>query len=312
MPPPPPAPVRESSYELNQDDELVIVERPPLPERRPQSYISDLLSQNDTCSGRSARSRSPQKGLASGPGLASTPEAETVHPPQQTSTTVTSCTLDRKQNCLAQDTREAAEHKHKDESDDLNIILSHPLHLRLQSELEDARIQRKRLEDDLSEKSSKLAKRESELAERDSELAEARKGWRKVAGELDKIRTKGQGFYQVTDQYLVDKTSSLRYSIRNFAIQYFEGEMKREVQIKASKYLELYIQPTTPDSTAYQELFRSPKRCPSLIQGILWRVLYGTIFDQFQWAGGAGDDVYLLCKTLRPSELSVHCHNLID
>jgi hypothetical protein len=306
MPPPPPAPVRENSYELNQDDELVRERRPPLPERRHQSYISDISNQNKTCSGRSARSRSPQKGLAS------TPEAETVHQLQQASTTGTSCTLDRTQNYLAQDTREADEHKHKDESNDLNIILLHPLHLRLQSELEDARTERKELEDDLFEKSSELAKRESELAERDSELAEVRKGWRKVAGELNKIRTKGQGFYQVTDQYLVDKTSSLRYSIRNFAIQYFEGEMKREVQIKPSEYLEFYIQPTTPDTTAYQELFRSPKRCPSLIQGILWRVLHGTIFNEFQWAGRPGDHVYRLCQRLRPSELSVHCHNLID
>jgi hypothetical protein len=43
----------------------------------------------------------------------------------------------------------------------------------------------------------------------------------------------------------------------------------------------------------------------------LWRVLYGTIFNQFEWAGGVGDHVYHLCKTLRPSELSSHCHILI-
>lgn len=167
---------------------------------------------------------------------------------------------------MTQDPRKAAEHKHKDESDDLSIILSHPRYLQLQSDLEDARLKCKKLDDDLFEKSAELAKRESELTERESELAEARKGWRKVAGELNKIRTKGQGFYQVTDQYLIDKTNTLRYSIRNFAIQYFEGETKGEVQIKATRFFELYIQPTTPGSTAYQEFFRSPKRCPSLIR----------------------------------------------
>jgi hypothetical protein len=231
MPPTPPIPPRESSYELNEDDELVPTERPPLPERRPQSYISDLskttrnltASQNDSCSGRAARSRSPQKGLASGPRLASVPEPETIHVLPQASINVASCDLDRKQNYLTQDPRKAAEHEHNDEFDDLSIVLSHPLHLQLQSDLEDARIKCKKLEDDLFEKSAELAKRESELTERESELAEARKGWRKVASELNKIRTKGQGFYQVTDQYLIDKTNSLRYSIRNFSIQYFEG-----------------------------------------------------------------------------------------
>ncbi|KAF8853527.1 hypothetical protein BDZ45DRAFT_598493 [Acephala macrosclerotiorum] len=177
------------------------------------------------------------------------------------------------------------------EQDLRKAVLSHPAYQQLHKELGEAQQYRTMLE--------------NELAEKNADLDEVRKGWRKAANKLNKIRVHGQGFYQVTDQYLIDKTCNLRYNIRNFSIQYFEGELMEEVAAKPTKFLELYIQPTTPGTRMYEAFFDSPRRCPSLIQAFLWRVLVGSIFNQLRWAGDVAAHVWTLSNALRPKPISL-------
>lgn len=140
---------------------------------------------------------------------------------------------------------------------------------------------------------------EKELSQRNIEVEDIRKRWKQVARELDKFRAQGQGFYQVTDHYLIDLATRLRYNIRSFAIQYFGGELHRNVRMERTDFWDRYMTDATPDYEAY---LASPGRRPSIIQSFLWKVLEGQIFGRFLWAGRASKHVRNLCQLLRPRE----------
>ncbi|KAL3455941.1 hypothetical protein BJX64DRAFT_294551 [Aspergillus heterothallicus] len=143
---------------------------------------------------------------------------------------------------------------------------------------------------------------QTENARKAADLDVLRKRWKAAARELDKARSQNQGFYQVTDNYLIDLTQQLRYNIRNFAIQYFGGELKNGKPTLESKpaYWDKYMAPTTPGSLDCEVLIMSSERRPSVVQAFLWRFLAGHIFDQFRWAAENAITLRNLCRLLRP------------
>jgi len=144
---------------------------------------------------------------------------------------------------------------------------------------------------------------QADLKQKSFEAEEIRKRWKQAARELDKLRSQSQGFYQVTDQYLIQLTTQLRYNTRSFAIQYFGGELRENANIKETGYWKDYMEPATRDTSAYDYLM-SNGRCPSIIQAFLWRFLIVEIFDNFRWAGEASGPSWQLSSFLKPSEWS--------
>ncbi|KAH8647091.1 hypothetical protein BGZ60DRAFT_535442 [Tricladium varicosporioides] len=235
-------------------------------------------SQRQTRSLRSERSTSPLKRPLAQLGAAGVQvsEAENLYPPLAT---VTHGIVKGSRIIQRDVEQEGQGRESKQESNELKLAIL---------QLENERRECERLEMLLTSKNAELEgerqkyeSRELDWEEKYTELEkerdEVRKGWRKAAKELNKISVQGQGFYQVTDQFLIDKTSVLRYSIRNFAIQYFDGEMKQGVKLRPTEYFEAFIKPLT--QPVYEELILSPTRCSSFVQSILWRVLTEEVFE---------------------------------
>ncbi|KAL4975546.1 hypothetical protein BDW66DRAFT_167051 [Aspergillus desertorum] len=158
------------------------------------------------------------------------------------------------------------------------------------------------LERSLQAESTQRERAQQELRQRQSELDVLRKRWKQAARELDKARSQGQGFYQVTDNYLIELTTRLRYNIKNFALQYFDGELKEpRPKFDKPKLWDKYMQTTTPEPLDCELLMLSERR-PSAVQAFIWRFLVGEVFDNFRWAGELGITLRNMCLFLRPGQ----------
>ena len=159
-----------------------------------------------------------------------------------------------------------------------------------------------KLQNDLTMERELREHAQLDLSQRNIDVEETRKLWKRAARELDRTRSQSQGFYQVTDPYLVGLTKQLRYNIQSFAIQYFAGERHNELQFEAPILWQSYMELATGRTTDYKFWLSSQDKCASIIQAFLWRVLVGKIFDRFRWAGDAGKELFELCRFLKPSE----------
>lgn len=121
--------------------------------------------------------------------------------------------------------------------------------------------------------------------------------WKKAAKELDGLRVQGQGFYQVTDNYLCDLIIQLRYKIRDFGIQYFSEELSKCPRFEPNRVWKDYMVSTTRDRS-YLDLVECSETRPSVIQAFLWRVIVQEVFCKFRWAGSASSPVTKLSKDL--------------
>ncbi|KAL4949242.1 hypothetical protein BDW69DRAFT_198241 [Aspergillus filifer] len=155
------------------------------------------------------------------------------------------------------------------------------------------------LERSLQAESAQKDRAQTDLAKRTKELDDMRKRWKQAARELDKTQSQHQGFYTVTDNYLIDLTTQLRYNIRNFAIQYFGSDGKKVGKFEKGKEWEKYMATTTPEPSDC-EVFLLSERRPSVIQAFIWRFLVGQVFDHFRWAGETGITMRNMCLFLRP------------
>ncbi|KAL4813280.1 hypothetical protein BDW67DRAFT_168595 [Aspergillus spinulosporus] len=156
------------------------------------------------------------------------------------------------------------------------------------------------LERSLQAESTQRERMQQELHQKHSELDVLRKRWKQAARELDKARSQSQGFYQVTDNYLIELTTRLRYNIKNFALQYFDGELKGpRPRFDKPKVWDKYMQTITPEPLNCEVLMLSDRR-PSAVQAFIWRFLVGDVFDHFRWAGELGATLRRMCHELRP------------
>ncbi|KAL4880680.1 hypothetical protein BJY04DRAFT_218836 [Aspergillus karnatakaensis] len=134
--------------------------------------------------------------------------------------------------------------------------------------------------------------RNKEIAgERDKAAAQAEENWKlwkSTARELRKAKH-SPGLPQVTDSQLTGLIQQLRYSIRDFAVQYFTGISRSSFSNDWFDVWESCMIPTTPGTDMYEQYIRSPSRCSSVIQGMLWRLLVSKVFGNFVWAGKAGE-----------------------
>ncbi|KAI1771009.1 hypothetical protein F4818DRAFT_430879 [Hypoxylon cercidicola] len=138
------------------------------------------------------------------------------------------------------------------------------------------------LTNELNDEKKLRAEAEKEVLELKDRLTAARMKWKQAARELDEARSQNQRFNQVTDDELKSMAEQLRYTIRNFAIQYFsKPPSPQQFVLKRHKY-DAYL-PSTPNS--HRLYLKRPEHCPLLIERFIWRVLINHIFERFLWAG---------------------------
>ncbi|KAL4924495.1 uncharacterized protein BDV17DRAFT_295390 [Aspergillus undulatus] len=134
---------------------------------------------------------------------------------------------------------------------------------------------------------------EEVISERDKAKAQAEENWKlwkNTARELRRIK-QTPTHHQVTDSQLTGLIQQLKYAIRDFAVQYFKGVSRSRIPEDRFDIWNSYMVPTTPGTDAYQEYIKSPSRCASIIQAMLWRLLDDRVFGKFAWAGKAGDSL---------------------
>ncbi len=184
----------------------------------------------------------------------------------------------------------------------------------LQQQLDTDHALRGKVESELRQREAELEENGKQWEVQMKEMKEMKSRWKQIARELNGLRAQGQRFYQVTDTYLVGLITPLRYSIRNFSIQYFSGKLSQQLGSKLPKYTgdfwEYYVKATTPRSKAYLDYLDCPTRRPSVIQAILWRFISTELFGNFRWVGAASNLMWDLSRTLNPRKCGRGLENL--
>jgi hypothetical protein len=138
---------------------------------------------------------------------------------------------------------------------------------------------------------------ESKGKQYDADLKDIKSRWKQAAKELNGLRAQGRGFYQVTDNYLCDLITQLRYKIRDFGIQYFSEKFSKRPKFVQNGVWKEYMVPTTRDER-YLDLVNCSETRPSVIQAFMWNLIFHEIFCKYKWAGPASLPVVELCKNL--------------
>ena len=137
----------------------------------------------------------------------------------------------------------------------------------------------------LKQKEAELETSQNQLRETEKELEEVREHWQRAAADLNKLRILGQGFYQVTDGYLIDLTVRLRHLIRDFAIQYFDDALPSTAKVIETEYFKRYLRHISPKAKDQGPYLDSLRHHPKVVQAFLWRLLAGEVFSGFHWTG---------------------------
>lgn len=122
-------------------------------------------------------------------------------------------------------------------------------------------------------------------------------------GEAPSYLRIDQEFYQITDQDLTDLIMQLRYSIRDFAIQYFDGDVLNDKLVATGPHYMHWLEYITPGKGSYRRYVGSPGKDHQIIQAFLWKVLTEEIFGTFQWMTDPVSEIFgALRIQLHPSK----------
>ncbi|KAL8916995.1 MAG: hypothetical protein Q9172_006021 [Xanthocarpia lactea] len=146
-----------------------------------------------------------------------------------------------------------------------------------------AKAELERKDQELNETLQQASEANSSVQRKEQERDDFYRRWKQATSELNKILAQSQSFHQVTDQELVQKTTLIRYNIRNFADQNFVGEIKdtkvlRTFCASAKEYLGV-----PPE--VLERLLKSPSNHAVVVKGYLWAFIAKDIFGKFCWAG---------------------------
>ncbi len=127
-----------------------------------------------------------------------------------------------------------------------------------------------------------LESAQKNLDQTNTQLKETRKRWKQTAVELNELRSRGQGFYHVTDDFLIRLAKQLRFNIQSFSIQYFQGKLGKDVKFpQKADFWNKHMTTAVEGDNTLQYYLRSQRRCPSIIQAYLWSVFKEQLFDCF-------------------------------
>ncbi|KAI0552466.1 hypothetical protein F4679DRAFT_581376 [Xylaria curta] len=144
-----------------------------------------------------------------------------------------------------------------------------------------------------------LRKTQDDLKRTTENLQEIQKKWKKATLQLDQLQSREAGTYQLADSEFIDSVTQLRYNIRNFASQYFEGKAPPGSKNLTTGNLSTYMLETTEDDL-YLDYLMSPSQGPFVVQSFLWRLLVGEVFEKFCWAPRLQESMATIYETLRP------------
>lgn len=143
------------------------------------------------------------------------------------------------------------------------------------------------------ERAQLMVERENSIAEQqqqggreqwlEAQLKDKTTRWKQTAKELNSLRAQGQGFYQVTDNYLEGLVTRLRYNIRSFAIQYFSGKLSKIPDFEKNSVWQQCMDVVIEKAKGQLD-FTSDKRI-LMVQAFFWRILVNRIFYKYKWAG---------------------------
>ncbi|KAK0616627.1 hypothetical protein B0T14DRAFT_459079 [Immersiella caudata] len=124
--------------------------------------------------------------------------------------------------------------------------------------------------------------------------------WKQTAQELSDLHMQQNAVYTVTDERLRELATTLRSGIRNFAMGFFSGSPGSVDRIPSRSgggddYFRQYMAPIE----GHEKYLLSDRRCSSIIQAFLWRVLDRQVFDCYHWAGEAADSAKQLSSRLK-------------
>ena len=119
--------------------------------------------------------------------------------------------------------------------------------------------------------------------QKNREVDEIRQLWKQAAKELGKYQAQDRVVDQVTDPEVIQKARQLQYNVRNFAYQYFGGELNTGKCAQASRldWQERLEMPTD----LLEACIKSPVKRPMLVCMLLWDFLLDDIFKEFWWGG---------------------------
>lgn len=149
------------------------------------------------------------------------------------------------------------------------------------------------------------------LQKKDQALEYFRKDWKQANNELNKVLAQGQGFYQVTDNELIEKAKILRFNIRNFADQQFVGG---SIDVKSSDSFSKSIEEHVGTShDVIITCMKDSSRRLIIVRAYLWGTLTNDIFGKFHWAGThVSKSMYRLEDILGKKSLVVSSWNDFD
>jgi hypothetical protein len=137
----------------------------------------------------------------------------------------------------------------------------------------------------------------SQVTQYDEKLKDIKSRWKQAAKELNGLRAQGRGFYQVTDNYLCDLITRLRYRVRDFGIQHFSEELTTRPKFEQNRVWNEYMVSTTRDES-YLDFVNCSETRPNIIQAFIWKVIVREVFCKFRWAGSASLPVQQLTRDL--------------
>lgn len=123
----------------------------------------------------------------------------------------------------------------------------------------------------------------ADITQKDQEVDEIRKMWRQTAKELGKYQAQHKVVDQVTDPELTQEARQIQYNVRNFAYQYFGGELNIGRSVQGScQYMQKQLQTPTD---FFEACMNSPVKRPMLVVAFLWDFLVKDVFERFLWCG---------------------------
>ncbi|KAF4502463.1 hypothetical protein FAGAP_1315 [Fusarium agapanthi] len=173
----------------------------------------------------------------------------------------------------------------------------------LEAELAHLKAQLQEKTQKLEELQEKCEAMSQEAIKRDQDVIKFRKLWKKAAMEHDKFRASGQGFYQITDEDLVELINHLRLNIRDLSIQYFDGiTIKGDTSTSYRPDYFKHLSNSTLERDGFMQYLKLSIRSHEVVQAFLWRVIVFEVFEKFDWLGAdTSADFRHLRHGLKPS-----------
>ena len=168
------------------------------------------------------------------------------------------------------------------------------------------------LEESLQAYKGGVAQLSEETARLREETERYKRGHMQVLRDLNRFKA-GQGFAQMADDFLTQKARELRQDIRDFSIQYFDGEYEDPArarhqsaltETKLGRYM-FGITPLNP----FKSFLMSPSRCSAAIEAFLWVTLTKFVFGGWYWAGACRLHLRQVFAWMKPNNFSFAVYN---